>query len=206
MRILLATNNSAKVERIKKLFPGGQIEWLTLSDLNLEPVEIEEGSDIQKNAIQKALAYRSLTDVSILGMDVAFVIPDEPNLDPAKVKRNALGDRDESKLSQDEIAQLILDYYKELVNKHGGKLSAYWDDAFSLVMPDGKVRTERSRRDVTLMPETKGEINPYFPLRSMYVVDRTGKYVSDQTDEEEKLELSPIIEALDKLLTVLAVH
>ena len=30
MRVLIATNNTAKVERIKKLFPGEQIEWLTL--------------------------------------------------------------------------------------------------------------------------------------------------------------------------------
>ncbi|MFH1315786.1 MAG: non-canonical purine NTP pyrophosphatase [Candidatus Uhrbacteria bacterium] len=199
MRILIASNNQAKVERIRKLLTGTGVECLTPVDLDIKIVEIVEGSDIADNAQRKALTYRDLTDLPILANDTAFMIEGEV-LDPAKVKRNALEGRDEAELTQPEIAEAILKFYCNLVQQRGKPIPCCWEDCYALVLPDGTIRTEHGQRPVTLTDRLRGEVNPYFPLRSLYIVGPTGKYTCDQTEEDEALELSPLREALYQIL------
>lgn len=106
MTILLATNNPAKVDRIRAQMRGCGFAFVTPAEAGIAAVEVEEGSDILENARAKAMAYAGKTDLPILGLDTAFVIPGE-DLDPAKVKRNALGGRDERSLAVEEIAQAM---------------------------------------------------------------------------------------------------
>lgn len=199
MRILLATNNTAKVERIRKLLQSHGVECVRPTDIGLAVCETVEGSDLAENAKRKALAYVGQVALPIMGQDTALVIPGE-DLDPAKVKRNALGGRDEATLKQEEIAQLILDFYRAIAVRHGGQVAAYWEDVFALVALDGSVRVERARRYITLTTEIHGQINPYTPLRSTYLVQSSGKYPAEQTPQEEAIELQPVQAALERLL------
>lgn len=201
MRVLIATTNPAKVDRVRHLLRDADVELLTPKDLGLGSVEVEEGSDIAENARRKAAAYRAVTELPVLGMDTAFVVPGE-DLDPAMVRRNALGDRDESQMNRDEIAQAILDFYRYLAQRHGGRVAASWEDAFALSLSDGNIREDRSHRPVVLTSEVHGPVNSHFPMRSMYIVGPTGKYVADQTPEDEALELQPIATALKRLLGI----
>ncbi|MCR4311771.1 MAG: hypothetical protein NUV56_00650, partial [Candidatus Uhrbacteria bacterium] len=91
MRILLATNNAAKVARMHFLLEG-LVECVTPVDLGITAIEPREGSDIVQNARQKALVYVQKVDFPVLGMDSAFRIEGEV-ADPALVKRNALDGR-----------------------------------------------------------------------------------------------------------------
>lgn len=197
MRVLIATNNPAKVDRVRAQAPDH--EFVTPADLGLPSLEVEEGSDIRRNAEMKALAYRELTDLPILGLDSAFVIPGI-NLDPAKVKRNALEGKDEASMTREEVAEAIVAFYRCLVVVNGGPMPAYWEDASVLVMPNSETRAVTCRRPVILTGEVQGKLNPAFPLRSMYIVEPTRKYVCDQTVEDERLELAPYREALERLL------
>jgi len=201
MRILVATNNASKLTRVKDLLVGTDVESLSPADLGIPSIEVEEGSDIEANAEMKARAYVGKTDLPILGMDTAFVIPGE-DLDPAKVKRNALGGRDESEMSREEIGQAIVAFYRAIAERRGGRVEAYWEDVFALILPDGTIRRERGRRPVTLTSEIRGVPDPYFPLRSMYIVGLTGKYSIDQTPEEYMAEFEPYRSALKRLLVV----
>jgi len=198
MKVLLATTNTAKIARLRKLMKETTVEFFMPTDLDLPVCEIEEGSDIAQNARAKALAYLGQTDFPILGMDSAFVIPGV-ELDPAKVKRNALVDREESSMTREEIARAILDFYCALVTEHGGRLPAYWEEVLALVFSNGTIKEARAKRPVILTTEIHGEVNPYFPLRSLYIVGATGKYVCEQSPEEEAMELRPIREALREL-------
>lgn len=198
MNVLFATTNQAKMTRMHALMQGTTIVFLSPTEAGLTACETKEGSDIAQNARAKALAYLGETEFPILGQDAAFVIPGV-DLDPAQVKRNAIGNRDESSMSRGEIAQAILDFYRTLVRERGGRVKAYWDDAFTLVFPDGTTKETRAKRPVILTDEICGEVNPYFPLRSLYIVESTGKYVSEQTPEEEWRELHPVREALRTL-------
>jgi len=195
--ILLATTNAKKIERIRNLLKaaGTGVEAKIPSDLGLESVEVEEGSDLLENARAKARAYFGKTDLSILGMDSGFFIDNEI-LDPAMVKRNALAGADESGLSQEQIRDRMVAYYRAIAEKHGGQAEAYWKDVLVLIMPDGAERSAEAIRPVILTTETRGEVNEYFPLRSMYIPKATGKYVADSTPEEANKELAPISEAL----------
>ncbi|HBK34465.1 MAG: hypothetical protein UU08_C0036G0003 [Candidatus Uhrbacteria bacterium GW2011_GWE2_40_58] len=59
---------------------------------------------------------------------------------------------------------------------------------------------ESAERSILLTDHVVGDLNPYFPLRSMYLIGATGKYVAEQTLEEEHRELDPLYTALKKLM------
>ena len=136
----------------------------------------------------------------ILGLDTAFVIPGE-YLDLAKVKRNALYGQDENELTPTQISEKMIAFYKNIVEKRGGNVSAYFEDYFVLILPNGEVRKESGRRPVMLTSKIHGIVDSYFPLRSMYIVEATNKYSIEQTPEEEMCELQPYQEALKRILT-----
>ena len=82
----------------------------------------------------------------------------------------------------------------------GGPVSAYWEDAFALVLPEGSIREETGRRPVTLTGEIHGVVDPFFPLRSLYRSDTTGKYFAEHSPEEELIELRPYRDALLRVI------
>ncbi len=199
--ILLATTNKSKIERIRKLLKasGSDVEAKIPSDVGLESIEVDEGSDLLENARAKAQAYMHKTELPILGTDTGFFMDGEI-LDPAMVKRNALQGRDEKSLTQDEISQAVLEFYRDLARKHGGKAEAFWKDIFVILSPDGKEQTAESIREVVLTDEVHGEVNQYFPMRSLYYSKVTGKYFCDATEEDELRELKPMSAALVRLV------
>ncbi len=198
--ILLATTNVKKIERIRKLLnaSGSGIEAKVPTDLGIEPIETEEGGDLQANARDKARAYLGKTSLPVLGTDTGFFLEGEI-LDPAMVKRNALGGADEKSLTQKEIGAKILEFYRDLARKHGGKAEAYWKDVFVIMMPDGTERSAEDIREVVLTDEIHGEVNEYFPMRSLYYSKVTGKFTADSTDEDELREMAPVTKALTEI-------
>lgn len=205
MRILLATNNPAKVARVRQVLAACPVEALTPQDVGIEPIEVAEGSDIAWNAEAKARAYVGKTSLPIIGMDSAFLVDGEA-LDPAQVRRNALVGRDETSMTQEEIAEAMLRFYGAIAEKHGGAVSACFVDVFVGVFPDGSRRVARGERQVTLTAAVRQPLHIYFPLRSMYIAHATGKYGCEQTLAEEMQELRPYREALERLLNVVSFH
>lgn len=201
-KILVATNNPSKVERIRKLLKDIQpaIQIVTPKEEGLESIEAEEGSDLQSNAVAKANAYHGKTDLPILGTDTGIFIEGEDH-DPAQVKRNALGGVDDPSMPQEEKAKRMIAFYTSIAKKHGGKAPGYWKDVFVLVMPDGTVQTSESRRDVVFTETVRKPVDEFFPMRSLYINNATGKYAADETEEEEiHVDLAPYRAALLELL------
>jgi inosine/xanthosine triphosphate pyrophosphatase family protein len=199
--ILLATANKQKIERIRKLLKasGVGVEAKIPSGLGIEAIDVEEGSNLLGNARAKARAYLGKTELPILGTDTGFFLDGEI-LDPAMVKRNALGGADEKSLTQKEISARILGFYRELARKHGGQAEAYWKDVFVLVMPDGSEKTAEDIREVVLTDEIHGDVNEFFPMRSLYYSKITGKFACDATEEDELRELAPVTEVLMEII------
>ncbi len=199
-RVLVATNNSSKVERIRKLMGDSGVSFVTPKEEKISSEDAVEGSDLVANALAKTKSYEGKTTLPILGTDSGFFI-DGVNEDPAKVKRNALRGRDEKEVPQEEVSQLILEYYQSLAKKHGGSVEAHWEDIFVLVLPDGTVKRSSSKRFVTLTSKVHKPVDLYFPMRSLYINRSTGKYSVDQTEDEElNVDLAPYKEALKKIL------
>jgi len=199
--ILLATTNAKKVERIRKLLKVSGLDVVAKipTDVGIESIEVEEGSDLAANARAKARVYLGKTELPVLGMDTGFFLEGE-SLDPAMVKRNALQGADENSLTQKEIGAKMLEFYRDLARKHGGKAEAYWKDVFVLVMPDGSERSADAIREVVLTDEVHGEVNEFFPMRSLYFSKVTGKYSCDATGEDELREMAPVTKALTELV------
>lgn len=197
--IFLATQNPAKVARVRQVLAEHAVRVFVPGDQGIVPVDVAEGSDMVWNAEAKARAYFGKTSLPIVGTDTAFVVEGEM-IDPALVRRNALEGMHEDEMSQQEIADAMIHFYRSLAEKRGGSVSARFVDVFVCLFSDGTRREERGERPVLLTTEVRPPLNLSFPLRSMYIAQASGVYGSEQNAEEERKELAPYREALERLL------
>ncbi len=200
MKVLLATNNKGKLERYRKLLAGTDIELLIPADLGIDVIDVEEtGKTLAENAILKASAYLGKVDFPILANDTGFYVEGDGFI--AAPKRFALGGKQEKELSQEEIAEYMMEFWKAIAEKHGGEVDAAFPETFALVYPDGTVRTEESRREILLTNREFGPVHLTLPIRSLYISKDTRKPALTHTPEEEEQELLPVRTALLSLLS-----
>lgn len=200
--ILLASNNKGKVERFRNLVAqiSADIKIYCPEDLHIEVLDTEEtGKTLAENAEIKARAYFGKTDLPILSNDTGFFVEGEGLVEAPK--REALGGMDEKTLTKEEIANRLLDFWKGIAKKHGGKVGAAWIEEFVLLYPDGTMKRSESRRDVILTDTEFGNGHIQMPVRALYISKTTNKPSIQHTPEEEVLELQPITDALKKILS-----
>lgn len=203
--ILLATNNEAKVLRFRKLLQHAtpNITLLTPKEAGLPSRDIDEtGQTLTENAALKARAYASLTDFPILANDTGFWVHGEGFI--LAPKRTALLNQHPSTdLSQAEIAQAMLEFWKGIARKHGGQVDATWIESFVILHPDGTLHCVESRRELLLTDQEFGQAHPDMPLRALYISKATGKPALTHTESEELLEMRPVMDALITLTATL---
>lgn len=201
MKIFLATNNGGKIERFKNLFKqiDENIKVFTPADLNIEPIDIaENGKTLEENAKLKAEAYKGKVDMPILSNDTGFYVEGEGFVDAPK--RKALGEANENILSKEEISKKLLNFWKEVASRHGGKVDAAWVEAFVVIYPNGEIKKAESRREVLLTNQEFGIPHIQMPVRALYYSKTTNKPAIQHSREEEILEMKPVINALIKVL------
>ncbi len=201
MKVFLATNNSGKIERFKKLLKWTQkdIEVYTPDSLNISAIDVEEtGITLADNAKLKANAYFGKVDMPILANDTGLYVEGEGFVDAPK--RIALEGVDEKTLSKEEISLKLLNFWKGIATKYGGKVDAAWIESFVVVFPDGKVVEENSRREVVLTNQEWGTPQLQMPVRALYYSKKTNKPAIQHTHEEELVEMRPVIDALVRVL------
>jgi len=201
MKIFLATNNGGKIERYKKLLKqvDKDIEVYAPFDLNIETIDvIESGKTLAENAKLKANAYLGRVDMPILSNDTGFYVEGDGFVDAPK--RKALGETDETALSKEDLSKRLLNFWKGVATKHGGKVDAAWVEAFVVVYPSGKIEEAESRREIVLTNQEFGTPHIQMPVRALYYSKTTNKPSIQHTREEEILEMKPVIDALAKVL------
>ena len=201
MKVFLATNNYGKIERFKKLLEQTQkdIEVYTPESLNINAIDVEEtGATLTDNAKLKANAYFGKVDMPILANDTGFYVEGEGFIDAPK--RIALEGIDEETLSKEEISFKILNFWKGVATKYGGKVDAAWIESFVVVFPDGKIVEENSRREVILTNQEWGTPPLQMPVRALYYSKMTNKPAIQHTHEEEIIEMQPVTDALARVL------
>ena len=66
-KIIVATGNEGKMDEIRQILQGENIQFVSLKDENLQDVEIiENGSTFEENAIIKARTISDLTGQLVL--------------------------------------------------------------------------------------------------------------------------------------------
>lgn len=75
MKILVATQNKGKLKEFIEMLSDLKVEWLTLDDIGLGEMEVEEtGTTFAENAIIKAQAYRQASGLLTLADDSGLVV------------------------------------------------------------------------------------------------------------------------------------
>ena len=176
-----------------------EVKVKTAADLGIKPLEVAEtGQSLTANALLKARAYLGKVELPILANDTGFYVEGEGLVEAPK--RAALAGADEAKLTEAQLAQKLLDFWKNIAQKHGGRVNAAWVEAFVLVMPDGAVREAGSRREVILTDQEFGTPHVQFPMRALYISKATNQPAVTHTSAEETLEMAPVIQALKEVL------
>jgi len=201
MKVFLATNNGGKIERFKNLLRqiDNDIEVYTPTELNIEIIDVvENGKTLEENAKLKAAAYAGKVNMPILANDTGFYVEGEGFVDAPK--RHALRGTDEKDLSKEEISKRLLEFWKGVATKHGGKVDAAWIESFVVIYPNGEVKQSDSRREVLLTDQEFGVPHMQMPVRALYYSKATNKPSIQHTEEEEILEMKPVITALAQVL------
>ena len=151
-----------------------------------------------ENALLKAQAYFGKTNIAILSNDTGFYVEGEGFIDAPK--RKALEGLNKNDLTEEEVSAHILNFWKAIARKNGGKVDAVWIEAFVVLYPNGEVKKAESRREIILSDQEFGVPHLHFPMRALYYCKETNKPAILHTKEEEILEMAPVINALKRVL------
>lgn len=181
MKFIYGTGNDAKVSYMQKVLYGLGIEIIGWKDTALELPDVHEnGSDPLENACTKASAYHAACRSPVFSCDSGLTIeglPDE--LQPGVNVRTVNGKR----LTDDEM----IAHYSELALRAGGQAVARYRNAICLLDERGNKYTHcgddiASERFI-LMSEPHRKRNAGFPLDSLSVEIRTGRYYYDLNEQ-----------------------
>lgn len=182
MKILFATGNETKAKRFSKGLSKYGIEVLSLKDINLNISVNEDGHDAIENAIIKAKAYAHKVNIPVLAMDDTLYLEGVPlNKQPGLYVRRVNG----KTLNDTEM----LDYYTRLVKEYGidGKLDSKWVYGMSLIN-EGNIYTYTwNKSGFYLTDKVSDKINPGYPLNSISINTKLGKYFTDMTEIDKEL-------------------
>lgn len=182
MRLLYGTANPAKLEHMREMLDGLNIDIIGLKDVTACDIEIEEvGSSPLENARIKALAYYKAYRVPVFSCDSGLYIDGlEDDRQPGVQVRRVNGKR----LTDEEM----IEYYSSLAFGLGGNAEARYKNSICLILDEQSVfeyegeDISGERFIITSKPHEKRI--PGFPLDSLSVDIKTGKYYSDLEQDE----------------------
>ena len=181
-QILLATKNPAKIKRYKNGLLNRGIKLLTLDDIKVNLEIQEDGQDALENALIKARNYYQETGITVMAIDDNLFLENVPmEKQPGSFVRRV----NKKRLSDLEM----LEYYINLVKEYGtdDKLNAYWLYGLALIK-DGLEFTYTWKSADFYLVDTKSEtIETGYPLNSISLNKKLGKYFTDLTESDKLL-------------------
>ncbi len=182
VKLLYGTSNPAKLDSMRKRLESLNLQIIGLNDLGKAiPVIEEDGSTPLENAEKKALGYYKAFGMPVFSCDSGLYIDGIPEeKQPGVHVRNIDG----KCLTDDEM----IEYYSTLAAEYGDLTARYWN-AICLVA-DGqhiyRAMEESMASDPLLITKKPHRVRKKgFPLDSLSIDIKTGKYFYD-LDEEEK--------------------
>ncbi len=182
MKLIYGTGNPAKLPAMKTILEELDIEIVGLNELDMEiPYVPENGNTPLENARQKALTYYKAFHMPVFSCDSGLYFENVPeNEQPGVHVRTINGVR----LSDEQM----LKYYSDLALKYGDLVAVY-KNSICLVMDDGHIyqamepNMESEKFIITSKPHSAA-LNKGFPLDSLSIDIKTGKYYYDLSDSE----------------------
>lgn len=183
MKLLYGTGNPAKLQAMKKRLEDLDIEIIGLKELNAPIPEVpEDGNTPLENARQKATAYYKAFGIPVFSCDSGLYIENIPEeLQPGVHVRTIKG----VYLSDQEM----LEYYTGMAKQYGD-LTARYRNAICLVMDENRSYESMDERlasepfIITSKQHKDKILNKGFPIDSISIDIKTGKYYYDLQDGE----------------------
>lgn len=197
-KIYFATGNKQKLERMNHLAQSIADDFIVEKVPELIEVE-ENGATPVENALQKIAPYEPL-DAPIIAGDT-WVYFDDIAFDPTHVKRQALEKAGiyYDDVTQEEIYDAMIEFYKSLADSKWWEFPFYYLDGWAIKYPNENILTLETKRHNILTDTTHWEKQLYFPMCNLYKSQKTGKYYTDRTRDDNFEELSEQIELLQKI-------
>ncbi|MCL2060298.1 MAG: hypothetical protein FWH01_14805 [Oscillospiraceae bacterium] len=185
MKLIYGTTNKAKIDFMKKHTEPLGIEILSLSDVNAPKLEIDEsGKTPIENAKIKALAYYRELRQPVFSCDSGLYIDGLDNARQPGAHVRSVGGRE---LNDEEA----IAYFSSLATEFGGSITARYQHAICLVLDDAQVY-EHMGDDIAserflIVAKPHKKRNEGFPIDSLSVDIKSGKYYYDMDDRTKKL-------------------
>lgn len=179
--IIFGTTNPAKIAQVKGALADLEIEIKGLNEFSNLPNIIENGKTAQENASKKAIGFAKSTGKIVFSMDNALYL-DGLNDD----EQIGINVRKIDGIDGRPTDEQMIQYYSELVKNHGGEMTGHWEFAIAVANPEGimkEVIVKTPTRYFKAKPSAiilKG-----YPLESIQVDMKTGKYISEMTQKEQ---------------------
>lgn len=178
-KIVIASNNPAKVKRYQRLLSKFAKEVIGLKDFGVTDKPVENGKTAEENAIIKAKFYAKKTGQLVFSEDESlFVDFLPPNKQPGVNVRRING-KDEA------TDEEIVSYWERIIDQvpvH--KRTGRWHVAFCFAYPDGKTQTIACDDYVRFYSPSSMIKMPGWPMSSLQGPVDFGKPHSELTDKE----------------------
>jgi len=178
-KIVIASNNPAKVKRYQRLLSKFAKEVIGLKDFGITDKPVENGSTAEENAIIKAKFYAEKTGQLVFSEDESlFVDFLPPNKQPGVNVRRING-KDEA------TDEEIVSYWEGIIGQVAtDKRTGRWHVAFCFAYPNGKTQTIACDDYVRFYSPSSMIKMPGWPMSSLQGPEGFGKPHSELTDEE----------------------
>jgi XTP/dITP diphosphohydrolase len=179
-RLLIATNNSGKIQELRELLDGLGIELITPMQINLHLDVIEDGRTYAENAAKKAIAFAQASGIISLADDSGLEVDalhGEPGLYSARY-----GSANSEKLSDAERRKYLL---KQLKNKPR-PWTARFHATIAVSDPNGEMHLAEGWCEGEIIPEERGIGG--FGYDPIFLLPDLGKTMAElRMDEKNRL-------------------
>ena len=183
MKIIYGTKNKAKLEDMRKILSGLDLEITGLSDIDIVLPDVDEsGNDPLKNAEIKALSYYKILRAPVFSCDSGlFITGLDEKLQPGVHVRRING----VYMSDNEM----VDYYSKLAGTFNGNCEARYRNAICLIADEKNIFSysgdDISGEKFILSPSRHKMQTEGYPLDSISIHMKSGKYYVEMEGEKD---------------------
>lgn len=174
MKVLIGTNNEAKVKKYGIILDELGIEYCTPKELNLSVDVDEKGKNSEENSKIKAKAFFEASGkMPVLVDDCSMEIDGlKEEEQPGVFVRRDNGKR----LSDEEW----ITKYSKIIKDLGGSSTGAFIIAISIVDEKGEIHTHVTRHERFFVSEPCEARTPGYPANSLIFNKETGKYLAEE--------------------------
>lgn len=181
MRFLYGTSNPSKLQHMRDMLKGLDVEIIGLKDAGIDVDIDERGSSPLENARIKAMEYFRISGIPTFSCDSGLYIEGleekkQPGVHVRRVNNRYMSDEE------------TIEYYSNIVLDMGKELKSKFKNAICLVIDENNI-FEHDGDDIAdhfiMTSKASNKRKPGFPMDSISLDVETGEYIVDMGAESK---------------------